>query len=376
MSATATSRLGRHRSTLVLVGATLLALAVALLLGSGGARTNAPHDPDNPGSTGARAVAQVLRDEGVDVTVARSADELEAVTVDTGTTVLVTSSDHLGRSTATRLLDHAAEGRLVVAAPGPGATEALGVARQPQHADLTGPTDVACAGTGLALSGLEVEVDGGLAWPTGSGCFREGDGWLAATPRERLVLLGVPGILENDQVLRADNAAVALRLLGQEERLVWYVPDLADLVADDGVSLRGLLPPWLLPGVWLLALAALATMWWRGRRLGPLAVEPLPVAVRAIETTQGRGRLYRRAGDRGHAAEALRRASRTDAARHLRLPADEPEALVRELARHTGRAVEHVDRLLGPHAPPPRTDDELIRLANDLATLDREVRHP
>jgi hypothetical protein len=119
-----------------------------------------------------------------------------------------------------------------------------------------------------------------------------------------------------------------------------------------------------------------ATAWWRGRRLGPLAVEPLPVAVRAIETTHGRGRLYRRSGDRAHAAQALRQAGRTSAEHHLRLPASGTDVLVREVARRTGRAEHDVARLLAEQAPAPRSDDELTRLASDLAQLDREVRHP
>ena len=58
---------------------------------------------------------------------------------------------------------------------------------------------------------------------------------------------------------------------------------------------------------------------WRARRLGPLATEPLPVVVRAVETTRSLGRLYRRSGDRGHAAESLRRAARSRLAERLRL---------------------------------------------------------
>jgi hypothetical protein len=57
----------------------------------------------------------------------------------------------------------------------------------------------------------------------------------------------------------------------------------------------------------LVALGVLAL--WRGRRLGPVVEEPLPVVVRAAETVEGRSRLYRKAGARDVAAEALRRAA-------------------------------------------------------------------
>ena len=364
----------RRRGTLVLVLTSLAALAVVLLLGTG-ARTSARLDPDNPGSAGGRAVAQVLADQGVAVEVVRNAADLEAATVDASTTVLVTSSDNLGRSTAERLLDHALGARVVVAEPGPGVTDALGVREQPIEVPLDEARSGSCTDDALAgLDDVAVLADRGLEYPTSTGCFPGDAGWLVASPGDGLVLLGVGGILENDQVLRADNAATALRLLGRDPRLVWYVPDVTDLVGDDGVTLRSLLPSWLLPGLWLVALAMVAVIWWRARRLGALATEPLPVAVRAIETTLARGRLYRAAGDRGHAASVLRRSAREDAARHLRLPGASADVVVREVARVVSRPLDRVEGLLGEHAPAPRTDAELIRLATDLAELDREVR--
>ena len=264
---------------------------------------------------------------------------------------------------------------MVVAAPGPGAVRALGVEVQGRGSLPTGPRGAGCTDTGLdVLRGLAVDVDRATAWPTTAGCFGGPDGWWLASADEGLVLLGAAGILENDQVLRADNATAALRLLGRGDRLVWYVPDLADLGADDGVSLRSLLPPWLLPAVWLAGLVVVAVAWWRGRRLGPLATEPLPVTVRALETTHARGRLYRHAADREHAARALRRHSRTAAATHLHLPPGESATLVPDVARVLGRPTAEVAALLDDTAPPPRSDAELIRLATSLAALDREVR--
>jgi hypothetical protein len=176
-------------------------------------------------------------------------------------------------------------------------------------------------------------------------------------------------------VLRADNAAVALRLLGQDDDLVWYVPTYDDLSGGDETGLGPLLPRWIEPGIWLMLVAAVFLVLWRARRLGKLATEPLPVVVKAIETTRSRGRLYRRAGDRGHAATALRTAARRRAAVRLRLGAGHSEAdLVRDVARHTGRSEAEIAALVGSQAAEPTHDHDLIRLATDLAGLDREVR--
>ena len=50
---------------------------------------------------------------------------------------------------------------------------------------------------------------------------------------------------------------------------------------------------------------------WQARRLGPVVAERLPVVVRAAETVEGRGRLYRARRARDRAAAALRAASST-----------------------------------------------------------------
>ena len=86
-------------------------------------------------------------------------------------------------------------------------------------------------------------------------------------------------------------------------------------------------------------------------------------------------RVLRRAADRGHAASALRAAARRRAAVRLQLGAGHTEAdLVRDVARHTDRSEAEVAALVGSRAPAPVHDHDLIRLANDLAGLDREVR--
>src|SRR6187402_2015930 len=86
----------RHRTTLVIVGA---AVVVALLVG-GRPATSEALDPDNPGADGARAVARVLDDQGVDVQVVRGAEALDRTELGPSTTVLVTSTYLLGRSTS------------------------------------------------------------------------------------------------------------------------------------------------------------------------------------------------------------------------------------------------------------------------------------
>ncbi|GAB2887088.1 DUF4350 domain-containing protein [Nocardioides pacificus] len=381
--------LRRHRSALVVGVAVLAALAVAVVAGGAPQDRSGALDPENPRRSGAQALARVLADNGVDVQIARGADALEDADIDATTTVVVTSTEQLGESTARGLLEVALPGvtgsdgnrsgeggRLVIVEPDMLAVDALGLDLSPSSVTVGSGRSAACSGVeGPDLDGLTLQVDRALAYDA-DGCFADDDGdALLVEPRPGLLVLGAGQALENDQVLRADNAAVALRLLGQDDDLVWYVPDARDLSADDSVGLADLLPRWLGPGLAVATLTVIALLLWRGRRLGRLVTEPLPVVVKAVETTQSRGRLYRKAGDRAHAAHVLRRATRLRAAERLRLPATTPPAvLVREVASHLARRPEDVHGLLAPDAPPPTDDRALLTLASDLAALEEEVR--
>jgi hypothetical protein len=363
--------LARHRVTALVVVAGVVAVLGAAWLGRNDRTYSAALDPRNPDGNGAQALARVLDHQGVEVDVVRSADAFDRATADASTTVVVTSAGHLGRSTTDRLLEHQGAADLVVVAPGPELVRQLGVASFPATTTLDGPVAAGCP----AYDGLTVRVAVAETYRT-DGCFRGHGGVILAQPRSGLTLVGGPALLTNDQIIEGDNAAVALRLLGGRQRLVWYVPSLADLGGADSVSVGSLLPDWLVPGLWLLLVTGVTLMIWRGRRLGPLAREALPVAVKAVETTRNLGRLYRRAGDRAHAAETLRAAARARLAQRLHLPRRvSPGRLVDDVAAHTARPVAEIDALIGPTAFPPGDDQELASLASRLIELDREVSH-
>ena len=164
--------------------------------------------------------------------------------------------------------------------------------------------------------------------------------------------------------------------LGAHDRLVWLVPDPFDTsLADDGSTTPGLsLPPWFGVVALQALVVLLVVVLWRGRRLGPLVTEDLPVIVRAAETTRGRGRLYRRAGARGHAAAGLRASAADRLAHRLGLPrsADAP-TVVDAVARATGRPGDQVAQLL--YGPPPADDAALLELARHLDRIESEVYH-
>lgn len=364
----------RHRSTVGILAALLAALALVVLT-QGPVTRDADLDPDNPGPDGAQALARVLVDRGVDVDVVRTAEELDGAALDADTLVVVTSSDDLGAGSTERLTGAVADdgAGLVVVEPTAALLEELGVDGERRRIEDADSVPGAC--TDPAYDDLVLSVDSATAMPL-DGCFDDALG-ARGTIGDGLTLLGAGELITNDQVLRGDNAAIGLRLLGSRERLVWYVASPDDQVADDGVSVGSLLPDQVVPSLAVVAFSVLLLVLWRGRRLGPLASEPLPVVVKAIETTRSRGRLYRRSGDRAHAAEALRAATRARVAARLRLgPTTDEATLVRAVAHHTGRPEHEVAGLVGAAAAAPASDRALIDLAQDLTTLEEEVRRP
>lgn len=364
----------RRYGTPLLVGGALLATALlaALTGGDDGAFT-ARLDPGSAAPDGSRAVAQVLEDQGVEVTVVRDAEAFEDTNLG-GAAVVVTSAADLGQSTLRRLVDHARGSPVLVVEPPTGIVEELA----PQLAVVTLGSAEGLRGEcdNALLDDLRLRVDAADGYRGAEhGCFTVDGAAVHARAGDHVTLLGAGSILTNDQVTAGDNAAAALRLLGQKEHLVWYVPDPADQVAGDAVSLESQLPDWIGPGLGLLTAAGLALLLWRGRRLGPLVTEPLPVTVRSIEATRGRGRLYRRADARGHAGDVLRDATRRRLAARLRLPRTgaDPHHLVDSVAHATGRPHAEVGPLLFPAVEPATTDRDLLDLARRLHDLEEAL---
>lgn len=381
-----------RRRRLLVIGAAVLALLL-LVLGALAMRerggNSEPLDPDNPGPDGAQAIARVLGSRGVTVDIARSESDLLGLDAPgSDTTVLVTSTDRLSEQTAETAWERSSGAhRIVLVEPGGFVLQSLGLGVDPS--DGTAPTRsvrAGCTVDGVAPTDTISTLGGTYTSsnPGATACFTfEGSSSLvrlapgtsgrgAGSPET--VVLGAGDILANGEVTRHDNAGVAVRLLGQGERLVWYIPSYLDVTTQDTTPTSEV-PRALAPLLFLALFALLATMLWRGRRFGPLVSEPLPAVVKAIETTQSRGRLYRRAGDAARAGTILRVATVRRLATFLGLPAGSHAGVVADaVARATGRPPAHVHALLG--GPPPRDEREMIALANDLSTLEKEVHRP
>ncbi|MGZ4599681.1 MAG: DUF4350 domain-containing protein [Oryzihumus sp.] len=379
------ARLRRHRAAAGIGLLILLAAVVLTVLTGTSAENAAPLDPDNAGPGGARALAEVLQQHGVRVDVVRSEAELLDAGVDAGTTVLVTSTASLSRTTTAHLGRHARRASsIVLLDPGQDVTEGLGLPVDVRAGPVWDAVPAGCdepsLGRGLEISGGDrVYLPRHYFPPSVSTCFADLGGGVmasvdASASHPRVVLLGSPEALANRSILRADNAAIALRLTGGTDHVLWYVASDLDVPVTDPTSLDALLPRWLGPGLVLGASAVLALVLWRGRRLGRLVVEPLPAVVSATETTRSRSRMYRKAGDRTRAAAVLQAGTRNRLTAYLGLPrGTDPATLAAAVAAVTGRRTDEVGAAL---TRPPADDSSLIALGQLLAVLEKEVRRP
>lgn len=358
-----------------ITAAIVVVLALVGLLSLGGVNTGTAFGPDNPAPGGAQALRSVLEQQGVDVTqVSRLGD------VPTGAeTLLVDDADGILPASAWRTLLPRAP-RLVVVDPG---TVALGVvlpsARQaglPDRSTATpscGDPDATRAGS-MSLAGVNrsVRVIGGgatVCYPDGSGASQLVTGTTGST---KVVLLADGTAFDNGHIATAGNAAVALNALGAHQRLVWFRPDPLDPAIGGHVTLQQLTPAWVTPLVLLLFVSGLAAAFWRGRRLGPLVVERLPVVVRSRETVEGRARLYQRSGSRLRAADALRIGTIGRLAPTLGLSRlATVDEIASAAASALGRPLGEIRALLVDTQP--GSDADLVRLSDDLARLEAAV---
>lgn len=281
-------------------------------------------DPESVGDSGAMALAEVLRDQGVEVEVFRSRASARAA-VDEGATLVMSNPYTLTDEALTQLMEPA--DRVVFLSSGTHLLSVLdiGANAAPDSAAVAAE----CSAPEFARAGT-IRPDRLFAPAEGVvGCFgTDPDAAAAVLIDERdsgtRVVVEGARLLSNAYLAEDGNAALGLALLGQTDHVVWYVPsfDDSDIEGRTPDTLGSLTPEWVTPAILLLLLTGLAAAVWRGRRFGPLVAETLPVTVRASETMHGRARLTAKTGDAAHAAQAIRDGSRRRLARRLGLAAN------------------------------------------------------
>nr|WP_202886687.1 DUF4350 domain-containing protein [Kribbella sandramycini] len=363
------------RKPLLITGVIVLVSIVVMIASI--APTSGPFSPDSTEQNGARALSNLLQKHGVKVT--GSEYLADAVESGEGKTLLIGPNGQLDRDDLRRIAD-ARWSHLILIRPGDRALEILAPGVRDSAQNLSYSSRQPGCDLPAAVKAGTAEV-GGAAYtapPSAKVCY--GDGINNTVVRletaGRIVdVVGTSRTFTNAELADDGNAALALNLIGTHQNLTWYLPqyEAGDSVADD--SGPPLVPPSVRYIAWALAFAALIVAIWRGRRLGPVVVERLPVIVHAAETTEGRARLYRRSRARDRAAAALRESALGQLQKAHGIPRRaEPSAVVATIATRTGWDPLLVHEVL--YGMPPMDDVALLNLSDQLDVLTQEVRHP
>lgn len=357
----------------------LLTLAALAIVASITTYLTAPRpggtmDPEATSPLGAHALVTLLREGGVEVVVASSITDVEHA-ARPGTLVLLAQTQYLTDNTLLRRLADA-RGDLLLVDPTSRARTALtpklrvGAASK-FNSDPNCPLREANRAGSVNLESSDAyraKGDLDLISCYGGALVSYRDGGRTVT------VVGTSHFMTNDGLLEEGNAALAMNLAGARPRVIWYAPQHVEGHTTAPGSILDLIPENVTWIVWQLWLAVILVALWKGRRVGPLVTEELPVVVRASETVEGRGRLYRSRRARDRAAEALRTATLQRLVPRLGLgPNAAPPAVVTTVAGRSGADPDFVQYHL--FGPPPANDTDLLNLARALDDIERQVTH-
>ncbi|MBT2224641.1 DUF4350 domain-containing protein [Nonomuraea sp. NEAU-A123] len=368
----------RASRLIVLLGALIVLAAVFSVLLKPDTRPPRHLDPADASLAGSMALAELLRDRGVTVDRVDSAEA--AVAKATGAApgdrlLLITDASYVDpRALAGIQGDRViADNLFTLDELAPAVRPVRGAARErSREPDCSLP---AAKAAGSAFIG-----DSAFTGPAGStGCYPWSDGWtLVSYPNAggTTTVLGSAEFMTNQRLSEDGNAALALNLLGSAKAVTWLVapetPPVGELPGEAGQSMYDLMPasiPW---AVLMTVITVLLVAFWRGRRLGPVVIERLPVVVRAAETVEGRGRLYRARRARGRAADSLRAGTIDRLTPRLGLGSGSGRhELVAAVAVRTGQDAQEVGAAL--YGPAPADDAGLVALAGYLDFIERTV---
>jgi hypothetical protein len=365
----------RWRRIRVLVAAGLVVIAGAIIVGLGGSTRSGDLDPRSYEPSGSHAISALLSQRNVHVVT--ETDARTAVNRATsGTTLVVVHPDLLTSDDLHAIAASPAD--LVVVGAGLDELQGLGFPVSEGFGGSQLLRDPACSLAAARVAG-NAELGGvGYTVPDGGqGCYPENDtfGLVTFTAGARRVTLlsdGTP--FTNSAIGHSGNAALALGLLDTHPDVGWLVPRrVAPTSGSAGsTSITDLLPNRLKAAVLQLVIAVIVIALWRGRRLGRLVSEDVPVVVRQSETVRGRSRLYRRSRSLDRASESLRQGTRHRLGLRLGLgPRPERAALVEAAATRAQSSAAEVDALL--YGSTPTDERALVALAQALTALEQEV---
>ena len=369
---TARERFSTARPMLLLIAITVIALLGSVFLSQMGYNSE-PVGIRNRHGDGARALAQVLGNHGVSV---REVNADQAATVDDDTTLVVIFPSRMSDSVAkaietrTNVVYVGLEEQYDSSSPYLGGLRARRDWESPRVVTAGCQSETATRAASLTSSAYTI-TGSAQGWVLCFSTTSDTYGYAEKIEDGRFRAIIPDSLrLRNRAITDEGNAALAINAIGRTPKVAWYSPTEKDTLGhgqDLGTEAPFLAPAFLLTiGACLIAAVA------RGRRLGPLTPENLPIEVPASETVIGKARLMRSQRAYEHAATALRSASASRIATAVGVAHTADRETLTRAIEQRGLLTSRSTALLW--GPPPTSEKELVRLAHDLDALEKEIR--
>lgn len=344
---------------------------------------------DDETPSGAAAITDVLDDYGIDVRPAQSMTQLESELARHPDASVVIHDKYAAMDTASyerleelaalipanqRVFAGVSERQQQYLLEGVEGSQPLGFE---EHLHVGNDCQIAAAREAGDISGIRQGV---VLTDDAHGCFGVQDAasddtaYAFAETFDGAIVFADWRMLSNSGLYENGTATLATWSLGQSDTVIWFQPDFQFDPDTDGQLSPVQLPDWVRMGlVWVVIIAGI-WLFYRGRRTGPVVVEPLPAQVPAAETTVGRGRMYAKAKHTNHALSVLQQASLARLARLLQLgPRTSSDAVLAEASRQLGLPLGDVQ---ARYARPAHrlTNQQFVTWANELQDLESQLR--
>ncbi|GGT03136.1 DUF4350 domain-containing protein [Nonomuraea spiralis] len=366
----------RASRVIVLLGLVIVLLAVAGVLLSPQRGPSRYLDPADTSLAGSKALAELLRARGVQVDRVDSVEAAAGKAASGDRLLLITDMTYADEHRLAQV-----PGDRLIVGDLPGLNVLAPEARTRREPSRVRSRDPLCGLPAATRAGSAYVGGLVLNGPQGAAaCYPAGEGYSLVSYRTAAgattTVVGDGEFMTNLRLPEDGNAALALNLIGTGRPVTWLVrpetPPPLDLPGSEGKSMYDLMPdsvPW---AILMACLTVALVAFWRGRRLGPVVIEKLPVVVRAAETVEGRGRLYRARRARQRAADSLRAGTIDRLTPRLGLAQGAgPHELVAALAARIADDPQGIGAAL--YGPPPADDAGLVALAGYLDSIERQV---
>lgn len=341
-----------------------------------------PYSTSNPLPAGTRAMAQVLRDQGVDVHEATSVAAAEQLLRKGDATLVVVDDAWLSQDQVVQLASLAK--RTVLVDPAQGVLDQLLPGIRADGSQYVGnsasPGEQCSAPAAHAAGNINIHYASFRLTTSDakhSLCFLDDHherAFLAQDRTGRVTAVTSIDFVINYQLPQAGNAALGFWLTGSQPNLVWLLPEppSGSTQSTPEANPAKIIPPWAMTIFWVLLVSVAFLALWRIRGFGRPVGEPLPVIALHNETLDGRGSLYRKSRDYDHAVAGLRAGfAHRIAPRVGLLPSDNLDTTVQAIASYTGVSDLLVRELLA--GPGPQTQDDFVQFTKNLTALEQKV---